>query len=57
MRSCRKCWRLSADYESMKTMRDFMVASHSTMAGIQAHMQEAARDRRSWAVLRRSQKR
>jgi len=26
----------------MKTMRDFMVASHSTMAGIQAHMQEAA---------------
>jgi len=27
---------------SMKTMRDFMVASHSTMAGIQAHMQEAA---------------
>src|ERR1700759_4808118 len=28
--------------ESMKTMRDFMVASHSTMAGIQAHMQEAA---------------
>jgi len=28
--------------EAMKTMRDFMVASHSTMAGIQAHMQEAA---------------
>jgi RND superfamily putative drug exporter len=28
--------------QSMKTMRDFMVASHSTMAGIQAHMQEAA---------------
>src|SRR6202043_601300 len=27
---------------SMKTMRDFMVASHSTMAGIQAHMQESA---------------
>ncbi len=27
---------------AMKTMRDFMVASHSTMAGIQAHMQEAA---------------
>jgi RND superfamily putative drug exporter len=27
---------------SMKTMRDFMVSSHSTMAGIQAHMQEAA---------------
>jgi RND superfamily putative drug exporter len=26
----------------MKTMRDFMVASHSTMAGIQAHMQESA---------------
>src|SRR6202011_4060698 len=28
--------------ESMKTMRDFMVATHSTMAGIQAHMQESA---------------
>src|ERR1700736_1442231 len=28
--------------ESMKTMRDFMVASHSTMAGIQAHMEESA---------------
>jgi putative drug exporter of the RND superfamily len=28
--------------ESMKTMRDFMVSTHSTMAGIQAHMQEAA---------------
>jgi RND superfamily putative drug exporter len=28
--------------ESMKTMRDFMVSSHSTMAGIQAHMQESA---------------
>jgi RND superfamily putative drug exporter len=27
---------------SMKTMRDFMVASHSTMAGIQAHQQEGA---------------
>jgi RND superfamily putative drug exporter len=27
---------------AMKTMRDFMVASHSTMAGIQAHMQESA---------------
>jgi RND superfamily putative drug exporter len=28
--------------ESMKTMRDFMVSSHSTMAGIQAHQQEGA---------------
>jgi RND superfamily putative drug exporter len=28
--------------QSMKTMRDFMVASHSTMAGIQAHQQELA---------------
>ena len=28
--------------ESMKTMRDFMVATHSTMAGIQAHQQELA---------------
>jgi RND superfamily putative drug exporter len=28
--------------ESMKTMRDFMVSTHSTMAGIQAHMQESA---------------
>ncbi|MDT5291664.1 MAG: putative drug exporter of the superfamily [Mycobacterium sp.] len=28
--------------ESMKTMRDFMMASHSTMAGIQAHQQEGA---------------
>jgi putative drug exporter of the RND superfamily len=27
---------------SMKTMRDFMVATHSTMAGIQAHQQEGA---------------
>jgi RND superfamily putative drug exporter len=27
---------------SMKTMRDFMVATHSTMAGIQAHQQELA---------------
>jgi RND superfamily putative drug exporter len=27
---------------AMKTMRDFMVASHSTMAGIQAHQQEGA---------------
>jgi RND superfamily putative drug exporter len=27
---------------SMKTMRDFMVSSHSTMAGIQAHQQEGA---------------
>src|SRR5258707_12618065 len=27
---------------SMKTMRDFMVSTHSTMAGIQAHMQESA---------------
>src|ERR1700720_1332725 len=28
--------------ESLKKMRDFMVATHSTMAGIQAHMQEPA---------------
>ncbi|MDT5391918.1 MAG: putative drug exporter of the superfamily, partial [Mycobacterium sp.] len=28
--------------ESMKTMRDFMVSTHSTMAGIQAHQQEGA---------------
>ena len=28
--------------ESMKTMRDFMVATHSTMAGVQAHQQELA---------------
>ncbi|MGH3637651.1 MAG: RND family transporter [Mycobacterium sp.] len=28
--------------QSMKTMRDFMIATHSTMAGIQAHMQESA---------------
>ena len=28
--------------QSMKTMRDFMLATHSTMAGIQAHSQEAA---------------
>ena len=28
---------------SMKTMRDFMLASHSTMAGIQQQMQEAAK--------------
>ena len=28
--------------ESLKKMRDFMVATHSTMAGIQAHMQESA---------------
>jgi RND superfamily putative drug exporter len=28
--------------QSMKTMRDFMLATHSTMAGIQAHQQEAA---------------
>lgn len=28
--------------QSMKTMRDFMLSTHSTMAGIQAHMQEAA---------------
>jgi RND superfamily putative drug exporter len=28
--------------DSMKTMRDFMLATHSTMAGIQAHSQEAA---------------
>jgi RND superfamily putative drug exporter len=27
---------------SMKTMRDFMLANHSTMAGIQAHQQEGA---------------
>jgi RND superfamily putative drug exporter len=27
---------------SMKTMRDFMVSTHSTMAGIQAHQQELA---------------
>jgi putative drug exporter of the RND superfamily len=27
---------------SMKTMRDFMLSTHSTMAGIQAHMQESA---------------
>ena len=27
---------------SMKTMRDFMLSTHSTMAGIQAHMQENA---------------
>ena len=28
--------------DSMKTMRDFMLSTHSTMAGIQAHQQEAA---------------
>jgi RND superfamily putative drug exporter len=28
--------------ESMKRMRDFMVSTHSTMAGIQAHQQELA---------------
>jgi RND superfamily putative drug exporter len=28
--------------ESMKTMRDFMLSNHSTMAGIQAQMQESA---------------
>jgi RND superfamily putative drug exporter len=28
--------------QTMKTMRDFMVATHSTMAGIQAHQQEGA---------------
>lgn len=28
--------------DSMKTMRDFMLSTHSTMAGIQAHMQEGA---------------
>jgi RND superfamily putative drug exporter len=28
--------------DSMKTMRDFMVSTHSTMAGIQAHQQELA---------------
>ncbi|OBH32093.1 hypothetical protein A5692_15865, partial [Mycobacterium sp. E342] len=27
---------------SMKAMRDFMLSTHSTMAGIQSHMQEAA---------------
>ncbi|WP_073870573.1 RND family transporter [Mycobacterium paraffinicum] len=37
---------LLADFPSMidtmKTMRDYMLSTHSTMAGIQAHMQEAA---------------
>lgn len=37
---------LVADFPSMidtmKTMRGFMLSTHSTMAGIQAHMQEAA---------------
>ncbi|WP_082973141.1 RND family transporter [Mycobacterium sp. E2497] len=37
---------LLADFPSMidtmKTMRDFMLSTHSTMAGIQAHQQEAA---------------
>jgi len=28
--------------DSMKRMRDFMLSTHSTMAGIQAHMQEGA---------------
>jgi RND superfamily putative drug exporter len=28
--------------DSMKTMRDFMLSTHSTMAGIQAHQQEGA---------------
>ena len=28
--------------DSMKRMRDFMLSTHSTMAGIQAHMQESA---------------
>jgi RND superfamily putative drug exporter len=28
--------------QSMKTMRDFMLSTHSTMAGIQAHQQELA---------------
>jgi RND superfamily putative drug exporter len=28
--------------DSMKTMRDFILSTHSTMAGIQAHQQEAA---------------
>ena len=31
-----------ATIDSMKTMRDFMLSTHSTMAGIQAHMQEGA---------------
>ncbi|BBY71407.1 MULTISPECIES: MMPL/RND family transporter [Mycobacterium avium complex (MAC)] len=31
-----------ATIDSMKTMRDFLVSTHSTMAGIQAHMQEGA---------------
>jgi RND superfamily putative drug exporter len=40
--------RLAADLlptiNSMKAMRDFMLSNHSTMAGIQAHQQEAAQD-------------
>lgn len=31
-----------ATIDSMKTMRDFLLSTHSTMAGIQAHMQEGA---------------
>jgi RND superfamily putative drug exporter len=31
-----------ATIDSMKTMRDFLMSTHSTMAGIQAHMQEGA---------------
>ncbi|ORA12735.1 RND family transporter [Mycobacterium arosiense] len=31
-----------ATIDSMKTMRNFLLSTHSTMAGIQAHMQEGA---------------
>jgi RND superfamily putative drug exporter len=33
---------LSRTIESMKTMRNFMLSTHSSMAGIQRHMQEGA---------------
>ncbi len=35
--------------QSMKTMRDFMLSTHSTMAGIQAHSQELAQAPPRWA--------